>query len=366
MADRVGRKSAMLLSVTLMCLGSLAFAALPVFSGPYGIGVAAPVLALVVRIVQGFSVGGEYGTTATYMTEIAPSRNRGLFSSFQYVTLIGGQLLAGLVAVVLQLILTQAQMASFGWRIPFVLGAIAALVSFYLRRALTETTVAATRRVAGSGTFRGVLRYPRSFLVVLGLTCAGSLIFYAFTTYMTKYLITTNTFSKQTATTITTISLGVFMCAQPLFGMLSDKIGRRTSMLVFNGAMAVITVPVLLVLGSTRSAVVACLTLIGTQLVMSFYTSIAGVVKAEVFPAAVRAMGVGFTYAIGNSLFGGSAEYVALSLTAHHHGGAFGWYVVVMAVVGFIAAWFLWDSRRRNLIDHHESELSQKVRARVG
>lgn len=365
LGDRVGRKKAMVTSVMMMAGGSLAFAALPTHTGSYSAGALAPTLMLLVRVVQGFSVGGEYGTTATYMTEIAPKNRRGLFSSFQYVTLIGGQLLAGLVAVILQLFLSKQQLTEWGWRIPFLIGAVAALVALVLRRTLTETLTDEDRRKGVSGTFRGVLKYPRSFWVVLGLTCAGSLVFYAFTTYMTKYLVNTNTFSKTTATRVTTISLAVFMCAQPLFGMLSDRIGRRTSMLMFNALMAVITVPALLVLGSTRSAVLACVTLIAVQLVMSLYTSVAGVVKAEIFPPAVRAMGVGFTYAIGNSLFGGSAEYVALWMKDNNFEWLFGWYVVLLAVVGFVASWFLWDNRRHNYLDLHETQMDQTFAGRI-
>ncbi len=363
LGDRVGRKKAMVTSVTMMAAGSLAFAALPTHSGSYSIGALAPTLMLIVR-VQGFSVGGEYGTAATYMTEIAPKNRRGLFSSFQYVTLIGGQLLAGLVALILQLFLNKQQLTEWGWRIPFVIGALAAVVALVLRRSLTETLDKKQSSQRVSGTFRGVLPYPRSFWVVLGLTCAGSLVFYAFTTYMTKYLVNTNTFSQTVATRVTTISLAVFMCAQPLFGMLSDRIGRRTSMLAFNAIMAVITVPALSLLGSTRSAVVACVTLICVQLVMSLYTSIAGVVKAEIFPPAVRAMGVGFTYAIGNSLFGGSAEYVALWMKDNGIAGLFGWYVVLLTVVGFVASWFLWDNRKQNYLDLHESQIDQSFSRR--
>lgn len=363
LADRIGRKRSMILSVTLACLGSLLFAALPTYGhGSYSVGTLAPVLMVLVRLLQGFAVGGEYGAAATYMTEIAPANRRGLFSSFQYVTLIGGQLLASLVAFLLLQVLTEQQMTDFGWRIPFVIGAVAAVVSFALRRGMQETTTAEDRSRKQSGTFRGVLAYPRSFWVVLGLTACGSLVFYAFSTYSKTYLINTTGVSKSTATTISTVALAVFLCLQPLFGMLSDRIGRRTSMLAFTALMAVITVPVFALLGSTKNPVTLTLVLCAVFAVMSLYTSIAGVVKAEVFPPAVRALGVGFTYAIGNSLFGGSAEYVALGLKNAGVPTLFGWYVVVMCVVGFVASWFLWDNRHRNLIDHHESELSQSFR----
>lgn len=363
LADRIGRKRSMILSVTLACVGSLMFAVLPTYGhGSYSVGGFAPVLMVLVRLLQGFAVGGEYGAAATYMTEIAPKERRGLFSSFQYVTLIGGQLLASLVAFIMLRFLTDQQMTDFGWRIPFVIGGIAAVVSFVLRRGMLETTTEADRNTRGSGTFRGVLAYRRSFWVVLGLTACGSLVFYAFSTYSKTYLVNTTGLSKSTAITISTVALAFFMCVQPLFGMLSDKIGRRNSMLLFTVLMALITVPVFALLKSTKNPVVLTLILCAVFAVMSLYTSIAGVVKAEMFPSAVRALGVGFTYAIGNSLFGGSAEYVALGLKKAGVPDLFGWYVVVLCVVGFIAAWFLWDNRHRNFMDHHESEMDQRSR----
>ena len=178
----------MMIAVILMCAGSLMVAVLPTYSS---IGILAPGLLLLARLLQGLSVGGEYGTSATYMSEVAMHRHRGFLASFQYVTLIGGQLLAVLVLVIMQQFLSSAELKAWGWRIPFALGALASVVAFFLRRSLAETTSAAVRQQPDAGTIKGVFRYPRSFFTVLGFTAGGSLVFYTFTTYMQKYLVNT-------------------------------------------------------------------------------------------------------------------------------------------------------------------------------
>ena len=171
LADRTGRRRSLVIAVLLMSFGSLMVACLPTYAM---IGVAAPVLLTVARVIQGISVGGEYGTSAAYMSEIARADRRGFYASFQYVTLIGGQLLATVVLTVLQIVLTQEELKAWGWRIPFVIGALAALVALYVRRSLVETTTAETRAHAHAGTLRGLRAHPRAVLIVLGYTAAGS------------------------------------------------------------------------------------------------------------------------------------------------------------------------------------------------
>src|SRR5689334_5110035 len=242
-ADRRGRRIALLISVAMMCTGSLLIAFLPTYGS---IGFWAPTLLLVARLFQGLSVGGQYGTTATYMSEVAMRGQRGFFSSFQYVTLIGGQLLAVVVVVVLQQVLDEAELKAWGWRIPFVLGAIAAVVALMLRRTLTETASTKTRAAKGAGTMRELFtHHKRAFFVVLGYTAGGSLIFYTFTTYMQKYLVNSAGMSIKTASNVMTACLFIYMCMQPLFGALSDRIGRRSNMLLFGALGALMTVPVL-------------------------------------------------------------------------------------------------------------------------
>ncbi|NGZ85234.1 MFS family transporter [Duganella aceris] len=335
-ADRVGRKKSMVVSVLMMCAGSLAIAVLPTYAT---IGVAAPILLLVIRMFQGLSVGGEYGTTATYMSEVALRGQRGFFSSFQYVTLIGGQLLAVLTVVILEQFLTEADLKAWGWRIPFVVGAIAALVSLVLRRTLHETIKAEDTNKKEAGTLAGIFKHHRAaFLTVLGYTAGGSLIFYTFTTYMQKYLVNTAGMPAKTASVVMTGALFLYMCMQPLFGMLADRIGRRTSMMLFGALGALATYPILEILRGNHSSYIAFALITVALAIVSLYTSISGLVKAEMFPPEVRALGVGLSYAIANAIFGGSAEFVGLSLKNIGHENWFFIYVTIMMAIAFLVS----------------------------
>jgi len=338
-ADRMGRKTSMLISVTMMCAGSLVIACLPTHAQ---IGAWAPFLLLVCRLFQGLSVGGEYGTTATYMSEIALRGQRGFFSSFQYVTLIGGQLLAVLVIVVMEVFLTEAELKAWGWRIPFAIGAVAAVVALLLRRTLHETQTAEAKANKEAGSMAGLFKHHKAaFFTVLGYTAGGSLIFYTFTTYMQKYLVNTVHMPIKTTSYIMTCALFVYMCMQPLFGMLSDRIGRRNNMLLFGGLGMLAVVPILTTLQHVTSPVAAFFLIILALAIVSFYTSISGIVKAEMFPPEVRALGVGLAYAVANALFGGSAEYVALALKSIGHESAFFWYVTAMMAIAFVVSFRL-------------------------
>ena len=333
-ADKHGRKNSMMISVLMMCAGSLVIACLPTYAT---IGAWAPFLLLMARLFQGLSVGGEYGTTATYMSEVALRGQRGFFASFQYVTLIGGQLLAVLTVVILQQFLSADELKAYGWRIPFVVGAVAAVISLVLRRSLKETTTAEVRQNKDAGSMSALFRdHKAAFITVLGYTAGGSLIFYTFTTYMQKYLVNTGGMHPKTASYIMTGALFLYMCMQPLFGMLADKIGRRNSMLWFGALGTLCTVPILMTLKTTTNPFMAFLLITLALAIVSFYTSISGLVKAEMFPPQVRALGVGLAYAVANAVFGGSAEYVALNLKSMGMENNFYWYVTVMMAIAFL------------------------------
>jgi MHS family alpha-ketoglutarate permease-like MFS transporter len=353
-ADKYGRRTSMMISILMMCFGSLVIACLPTYAS---IGVAAPALLLAARLLQGLSVGGEYGTSATYMSEVAIGGQRGFYASFQYVTLIGGQLLAVLVLVVVQQFMPEAEIKAWGWRIPFFIGAATALVALYLRASLDETSSVETRQRKEAGSLAAIFRHhTRAFVTVLGFTAGGSLIFYTFTTYMQKYLVNTAGMDAKTASRLMTIVLLVYMLMQPLFGALSDKIGRKTSMILFGGLSTLATMPILSALSGVKDTTVAFLLIIAALATVSFYTSISGLVKAELFPAEVRALSVGLSYAIANAIFGGSAEAVALYFKSVGHETWFFWYVTVMVAISFIFALTMPDSRKKGYLQGHGTE----------
>ncbi|MGU3536960.1 MFS family transporter [Methylobacterium sp. A54F] len=344
-ADRVGRRTSMVISVLMMCVGSLFIAILPTYES---IGEAAPILLLLARMLQGLSVGGEYGTSATYMSEVALKGKRGFYASFQYVTLIGGQLLASLVLVTLQAVLTADQLKGFGWRIPFFIGAAAAVVALYLRRSLAET---ATGDREAAGTFKELSKHWRAFCVVLAYTAGGSLSFYTFTTYMQKYLVNTAGMPKVSASQVMTFVLLVYMLVQPIFGALSDRIGRKANMLLYSGLGTLMVVPLMTAIGGTKDPFVAFGLITAGLLVISFYTGISGIVKAELFPTQVRALGVGLSYALANAMFGGTAEYVALWFKERGIESTFFWYVTVMLSVAFVGSLLMPNPKRHGYLD---------------
>ncbi len=346
-ADKHGRRAAMMISVLMMCGGSLVIVVLPTYAQ---IGALAPLLLLVARLFQGLSVGGEYGTSATYMSEVALQGRRGFFASFQYVTLIGGQLCALLVLVILQQTLSSDALKAWGWRIPFVVGAAAALISLYLRKSLDETSTSESRKAKDAGTIRGVWQHKGAFLTVVGFTAGGSLIFYTFTTYMQKYLVNTAGMHAKTASNVMTAALFVYMLMQPVFGALSDKIGRRMSMILFGTGAVIGTVPLMHALGGVTSPLAAFGLIVVALAIVSFYTSISGLIKAEMFPPEVRAMGVGLSYAVANAIFGGSAEYVALWFKSVGSESSFYWYVTVLCAISLLVSWRMRDPSREGYL----------------
>jgi len=351
LADTKGRKEAMTLSVLLMSFGSLLIAFLP---GYHTIGIAAPILLLIARLLQGLSVGGEYGTSATYLSEVAIKERRGFFSSFQYVTLIGGQLIAlGLQLLLQRIFLTDQQMHEWGWRIPFVIGAILSLVALYLRSNLHETEAFQNKdeKIKKKGSLKELLKHPKALTTVVGLTMGGTLAFYTYTTYMQKFLVNTVGLTKDQSTTLTFCSLLIFALLQPLFGMLSDKIGRRPLLIGFGVLGTLCTVPLLTTLSTVTTMSGAFGLLMAALLIVSGYTSINAVVKAELFPVEVRALGVGLPYSLTVAIFGGTAEYLALWSKNLGHESYYYWYVTICIFISLIVYIGMKDTKHTSLID---------------
>ncbi len=349
-SDRHGRKSGLALSVALMAGGSLMIAACPTYARA---GWLAPAVLLAARMLQGLSVGGEYGASATYLSEMALKERRAFWASFQYVTLIGGQLLALGVVLILQSAMPEASLQAWGWRVAFAIGALLAMAVYVLRLKLAETAEFSRQSADRPKSSMITLwrDHPRQFLIVAAISAGGSIAFYAYTTYLQKFLVNTAGFSRPTATMVMTGALLVFMGIQPLWGMAADRWGRKPMLYIFGFGGMLVSVPVFTALSHATSAWAAFgLTLIPLTL-LGAYTSISGLIKAELFPPHIRTLGVALPYAIGNALFGGTAEYAALWFKQAGIESGFYWYltaIIGLAAIGFV---LLPETKTASLID---------------
>ncbi|MBA8962334.1 MHS family alpha-ketoglutarate permease-like MFS transporter [Rhodococcus percolatus] len=361
-ADRHGRRSALTLSVTVMAAGSLVIAVTPSYAS---IGLVAPVMLVIARMLQGLSVGGEYATSATYLAEVASPGRRGFYSSFQYVTLVAGQLIALGVQIILQLTLPAEAMQSWGWRIPFLIGAAGAVAVMWLRRTMDESeafTDEVEKRDADTsdagpkeGSLRMLLQYPRECLLVCALTLGGCVAFYTYTTYMQKYMINTSGISKDTVAWINFAALLVFIVLQPIGGALSDRIGRRKLLIFFGIGGTVLTVPLMTVLGKTTNPLVAFGLMMLGLIVVTGYTSVNAIVKTELFPTKVRALGVGLPYALTLAIFGGTVETVALALKRAGHESLFFYYVTGCIAISLVVYFFMRETSDGSPLDRATS-----------
>ena len=354
LADHHGRRGALMLSVSLMCFGSLMIAVTPTYAS---IGIFAPISLAVARIIQGLSLGGEYGTSATYLTEMADQRHRGFYSSFQYVTLIGGQICALIVLLLLQRVfLTGEEIRAWGWRIPFFIGALLAVVALIMRRNLEETDafLAARKIVTRTSSIRALMKYPREVLLVVGLTAGGTAAFYTYTTYMQKFLKLSVGLTDNQTTLVTLSSLVFGIILQPIYGAISDRIGRKWLLIGFGVSGVLFTIPLLTTLQTAKGPFSAFLLIAAAWMIVSGYTSINAVVKAELFPTKVRAIGVGLPYALTVSIFGGTADSVALSFKSLGHENWFYYYLTGMIGISLVVYLFMRDTKADSAMHRHE------------
>jgi MHS family alpha-ketoglutarate permease-like MFS transporter len=349
MADRKGRRHSMLLSIGLMCIGSFLVAILPTHAQ---IGVAAPILLALCRMLQGLSVGAQYGTGATYLSEVGSKGRRGLLGSLQYVTLIGGQLLALTLLGVLQYLLTTEEMKAWGWRIPFAVGGLGGVVLLLMRSVIKETATRESMKNKDAGSIRLLWAgHKRAVILILLFTCGGSLYFYTFTTYMQKFLVLSSGIPAATVSWIMTAALICYGAMQMLMGWVCDRIGAKSNMLIATSLSMVCAAPLLYALRATHDPLSAFFLVMAGLTIGAFYTAISGYVKADMFPITVRALGVGLPYAIGNAMFGGTAESVALYLRQRGIDDAFFWYVGGINALAFLASVAMPNLRKHGYLD---------------
>ncbi|HFJ9493739.1 MFS transporter [Bacillus cereus] len=350
-ADRHGRRAALTLSITVMAGGSLIIACTPSYES---IGIMAPIILVLARLLQGLSLGGEYGTSATYLSEMASSGRRGFYSSFQYVTLVAGQMVALGVQIVLQQLLSEPDMKSWGWRIPFIIGAMGAVAVLWLRRTMDESEQFAnikSQKRESAGTVRALMKHPKAVLTVVGLTLGGTVAFYTYTTYLQKFMVNTVGLPKEVVSWINFVALLIFVVLQPIAGLLSDKIGRRPLLMAFGILGTLLTAPIFFFMEKTTEPIVAFLLMMVGLIIVTGYTSINAIVKAELFPTEIRALGVGLPYALTVAIFGGTAEFIALWLKSIGMESLFYFYVAGCIAISFITYWRMAESSKTSQIE---------------
>jgi MHS family alpha-ketoglutarate permease-like MFS transporter len=351
-ADRHGRRAAMLGSVLLMCFGSLLIAVSPTYAS---IGAWAPALLVTARLLQGLSQGGEYGASATYLAEMAEPHRRGFYSGVWYTTLIGGQLAAIFLLLLLQQVfLTPEELREWGWRIPFVIGALLAVYALFMRRDMHETDhYHAAKSTGSAGSWKTLWSHWRELLLVVGITIGGTSAFYTYTTYMQKFLKLSVGLDDRQVTTVVLGYLVVALLLQPIYGALSDRIGRKPLLLWFGTMGVLCTYPLLTLLSQTTSPWVAFGLICVAWIIVSGYTSITGIIKAELFPTSIRALGVGVPYALTVSIFGGTVDVVALTFKQAGYESGFYWYATGCIAVSLLVYLRLHDTKTRSRMEEH-------------
>ncbi|MFL0241732.1 MFS transporter [Mycobacterium sp. SMC-17] len=357
-ADRRGRRAALMVSVSLMAACSMVIALVP---SRASIGVAAPIILIICRLVQGFATGGEYGTSATYMSEAATRERRGFFSSFQYVTLVGGHVLAQFTLLIILTALSTAQVSEFGWRIGFAVGGVAAVVVFWLRRSMDESLSTETLKAvqegkdARAGSLRELFtRYWKPLLLCFLITLGGTVAFYTYSVNAPAMVKATYKSQPMTATWINLLGLIFLMLIQPIGGMISDRVGRKPLLLWFGFGGVIYTYVLITYLPQTHSPIMSFLLVAVAYVILTGYTSINALVKSELFPAHVRALGVGVGYALANSIFGGTAPLIYQALKARGEVPLFIVYVTVCIAASLLVYLFFLKNKSDTYLDHEQ------------
>ncbi len=348
-SDRHGRMAGLSLGIALMAGASLLIAICPTYAS---IGIAAPGVLLFARLVQGFSNGGEFGASATFLVEMAPRGQRAFFGSWQQVTVSTSHIIVAGLGTILAFFLSNESLHAWGWRVAFLLGAVLGLVGLWLRFSVPETGVF-TAAVARRGNtrlhpFRTMfVKHPAAALRVFGITIAGTLTYYIWITYMATYAHVSTGMSLATALLANTVAIVVFTCLIPIGGLISDRLGRKPTMMMFSGGFAVIAWPALHLMRNNFWIVLG-IELVGVVLLVGYSANLAAVM-AEQFPTEVRTVGVAFPYALAVAVFGGTAPYITTWLAAHDAVGWTSLYVAAASLVSFAVYATMPETNKRDI-----------------
>lgn len=335
-ADRVGRRAMLAVTVLLMGGGSLLIAVTPNYQS---IGIAAPALLLLARCLQGLSAGAEFSTSAAFIVEHARPDRRGFVGSMQLVSIGLGTLLGSGTASIISGLFTGAS-AAWGWRLAFGLGALLGLVGLLLRLFVDETPEFESLQQEGSVARRPLWQtftaHPRALLRIIGMSVGGTVCFYLWTTYLPTYAHLAGHLSLSTALAVNTACLALFVVLLPVVGLASDKwFGRKRPMAVQAIAFVVLAWPLFALAGNGSLTGYVVANVIGVVLLTGIEANLAAAF-CEQFPANLRATGIGVPYALATALFGGTAPLITTELATQHHVLWVAGYIIVLQVISAI------------------------------
>ena len=351
-ADRKGRKSVLMTTIIMMAVASVAIGLLPSYDT---VGIWASIGLLIIRVAQGFAHGGESAAANSYIPEIAPPSKRGKWGSLVYVSIFGGSVIAYVIGGCISLVLSDDQIAAWGWRIPFWLSALAAVFALYMRRHMKESdhfteldeAVAnedddrrAHEAVDQSVNTRSVVA---NILLVIGMVSGVTASHYTWTSYVSTYAISQQGMSTQGAYWVTVVAQFVGLIALPLWGSLSDKIGRKPVMYIFAVLLAIVQLPLMGLIDDRPWTLLVASTL--AIIVVAAGGALLSPIMSEVFPTDQRTRAIGLAYSISVAVFGGTAPYIFQWFVAHDMSWASGTYVVAMAILTLISMYILPETK---------------------
>lgn len=336
-ADRHGRKKGLTLTIGMMAGAAILIGITPTYAA---IGVLAPIILVLARLLQGFSAGGEFGSSSSFLVESAAPGRRAFAGSWQQVSVGAGVLLASGTGYTLTSLLSEGAMASWGWRVAFIFGGLLGLIGLWLRISVEETdsfTRASDEGRTGvkhpvTGVFRD---HPKAALRVVGITIAGTLLYYMWMSYMPGYASTAMGIDLNEALLANTIAAAYFICLLPFVALLSDRFGRKPTMFGFAFGFLVFAFPAFKLLEQGTFGTLLLVELIGVTF-LAGYSANCAVIMSEQFPAEVRATGIGMPYALAVALFGGTAPYITTWMADAGYRDLTWLYVTAAAVIGCV------------------------------